>query len=144
MKAAGWDPSSPTAHDFPMDPTTGLKTIPHWLAQPNVRPPKPQDFAPAPGAKLKERLEAHKAKAEPDSGASTPTILSEPIILPTATVAVATHDAADDASDAALIQAMEPEVGEKRQGSPGLSDSRLSDGDRVVKKVCSGVAAGST
>ncbi|KAG8903293.1 hypothetical protein FRB99_003478 [Tulasnella sp. 403] len=38
---AGWDPLSPSACDFPQDPATGLKTIPHWLAQPKVRRPPP-------------------------------------------------------------------------------------------------------
>ncbi|KAG8935629.1 hypothetical protein FRC02_007340 [Tulasnella sp. 418] len=41
-KESGWDPHSPEAYEFDIDEKTGLKKIPHWLAQPYVRQPKPQ------------------------------------------------------------------------------------------------------
>ncbi|KAG9014472.1 hypothetical protein FRB93_013597 [Tulasnella sp. JGI-2019a] len=122
IAAAGWDPSSPGAYDFPIDPVTGLKTIPHWLVQPNVRLPK---VAPVPeGPDLQARLA--KSKAATSMSASASGAIPTPGLPPP----VANRDSVSGSDTSPLApQAEAPVVGYKRRSH----DVPTADDDEAVE-----------
>ncbi|KAG8868097.1 hypothetical protein FRB97_002700 [Tulasnella sp. 331] len=156
ISAAGWDPSSPGAYDFPVDSVTGLKTIPHWLVQPNVRPPKPEPKLEGPN--LSARLAKSKAAASASASASvntqTPTIPvpnGNPVVptpeigtastLPAAAVtldtlrvaphseaiAISSVDTMEEVACSAQAGATEPVIGDKRR-SCGIASAEDASG----------------
>ncbi|KAG8993118.1 hypothetical protein FRB90_000789 [Tulasnella sp. 427] len=128
---------------FPVDETTGLKSVPHWLCQPKVRPPH------NPSSSKKEAPKEAKATKPPSSPTKVPSSSKEAdaamttlVVLPeghsletAGPIAVAMDDEVERQADVATqdaLSALPSHAGEKRDAAAvGSSSSDPTGSDTL-------------